>query len=279
MPPRLPTLAAEEETIPISTAPVAPTTAPAADPWSALDQELSAWAETGSTATFWWRDDDAVKPTPALDRLLSLSGRHDVPVALAIIPAFAEDGLASRLERGTATILQHGWAHANHAPEGEKKAELGDHRPADAIGEELGQGFDRLRSLFGERFLPVLTPPWNRIGPETTTALPGWGYAGLSTFGPRKAKGGIVRTNTHADVIDWRGGRGFAGDRAVLDAACHHLAARRAGTADPDEPTGLLTHHLDHDGESWDFIDRFLVRTRSHPAVSWRSAATLFDIG
>lgn len=264
--------AAKEETITISTEPVA-------DPWSALDQELSAWAEAGSTATFWWRDDDAVRPTPSLDRLLSLSDRHEIPVALAVIPAFVEDGLARRLEDGAATILQHGWSHANHAPEDEKKAELGDHRPSAVIGEELGRGFDRLRSLFGKGFLPVLTPPWNRIGLETAAALPGWGYAGLSTFGPRKSGGGIARTNTHADIIDWRGGRGFAGDRAVLEAVRHHLAARRAGTVDIDEPTGLLTHHLDHDAESWDFIDRFLIRTRSHPAVSWRSAATLFNIG
>ncbi|MEO3435455.1 polysaccharide deacetylase family protein [Inquilinus sp. CAU 1745] len=272
--------AAREEIITISTATGAPTTEPVVDPWSALDQELSAWAEAGMTATFWWRDDDAVMPTPTLDRLLSLSARHEVPLALAVIPAFVEDGLAGRLEGGTtATILQHGWAHANHAPESEKKAELGDHRPPAMIGEELGRGAARLRTLFGERFLPVLTPPWNRIGPQTTAALPGWGYAGLSTFGPRKAGGGIARTNTHADIIDWRGGRDFAGDRAVLDAVCRHLAARRAGTVDSDEPTGLLTHHLDHDAESWDFIDRFLIRTRSHPAVSWRSAATLFDIG
>lgn len=266
--------------ITISSATVAPTIEPAADPWSALDRELSAWADAGRAATFWWRDDDAVRPTPALDRLLSLSGRHGVPVALAVIPAFVEDGLARRLDGDMATVLQHGWAHANHAPDGEKKAELGDHRPPGAIGEELRRGADRLRTLFGGRFLPVLTPPWNRIGAETAAALPGWGYAGLSTFGPRKAAGdGIARVNTHADIIDWRGDRDFAGDRAVLDAACRHLSARRAGTADPDEPTGLLTHHLDHDAESWDFIDRLLSWTRSHPAVSWRSAATLFDNG
>ena len=65
--------------------------------WDRLDRELAAWAAEGREATFWWRDDDAVAATPALDRLLRLTESGGVPLALAVIPAPAEPGLAERL--------------------------------------------------------------------------------------------------------------------------------------------------------------------------------------
>ncbi|MDA0702442.1 MAG: polysaccharide deacetylase, partial [Proteobacteria bacterium] len=38
--------------------------------WHAFSQELDRWAADGRRATFWWRDDDARAPGPALDALL-----------------------------------------------------------------------------------------------------------------------------------------------------------------------------------------------------------------
>ena len=94
--------------------------------WPALRDELDTWAEAGRTATLWWRDDDAVEPTPALDRLLALAARHEIPLALAVIPARASTALARRIAGSGPRIapLQHGYAHRNHAPPSEKKAEL-----------------------------------------------------------------------------------------------------------------------------------------------------------
>ena len=57
--------------------------------WSALDEELARWRDTERAADFWWRDDDATALTPALERLLALSRRSDVPLALAVIPLAA----------------------------------------------------------------------------------------------------------------------------------------------------------------------------------------------
>ena len=65
--------------------------------WDALQRELELWRAGDRQAAIWWRDDDAVRPGPALDRLLELSSRHDVPLALAVIPAAAEAPLAQRL--------------------------------------------------------------------------------------------------------------------------------------------------------------------------------------
>ena len=244
--------------------------------WSDLRDELDAWQDAGRTASFWWRDDDATAPTPALDRLAGLAREHAVTVGLAVIPALAQPSLAPWLESERAEVLQHGWDHGNHAAHGQKRAELGAHRAPDVAAAELSKGFARLRELAGARFLPVLVPPWNRIDEAVISTLPSVGFRGLSTFGPRRAAAaapGIGQTNCHVDVVDWRGGRGFVGRDRALAAVVAHLAARRELSADPAEPTGLLTHHAVHEESTWTFIDRFIERTQRHPAVRWLASS------
>jgi peptidoglycan/xylan/chitin deacetylase (PgdA/CDA1 family) len=246
--------------------------------WPDLQHELDLWCAQGHTAALWWRDDDAVTATPALDRLLALRAALDVPLALAAIPARAEPSLAAALaaDDGVA-ILQHGYAHVSHAAGDEDKIELGG-RPRWDVAAELARGRETLDGLFGEKLLPVMVPPWNRIHPGVIALLPGLGYGGLSTFSARGAPApGLVAVNAHVDIIDWLETRGFCGETAALDAAVGHLAARRGGAADPEEPTGLLTHHLAHDTGCWDFIRRFVSETAAHPAVRWVAAAVAFE--
>ena len=240
--------------------------------WSDLREELDAWHGAGRTVSLWWRDDDAMAPTPALDRLAGLARAHAVTVGLAVIPALARPSLAPWLESECAEVLQHGWAHGNHAADGQKRAELGAHRAPGVVAAELSKGFATLRELAGARFLPALVPPWNRIDEAVTSTLADVGFRGLSTFGPRRAAEaapGIGQTNCHVDVVDWRGGRGFVGRDRAIAAVVAHLAARRERSADPAEPTGLLTHHAVHEESTWTFIDGFMALTKRHPAVRW----------
>ncbi|HEX2116752.1 MAG TPA: hypothetical protein VHM01_20290, partial [Alphaproteobacteria bacterium] len=65
--------------------------------WTALTEELDQWRAAGRAATFWWRDDDATAPSGALDRLLALHQKYATPLAIAVIPARAQPGLAERL--------------------------------------------------------------------------------------------------------------------------------------------------------------------------------------
>ncbi|MCY4285324.1 MAG: polysaccharide deacetylase family protein [Thiotrichales bacterium] len=240
--------------------------------WPDLIGELDAWRDEGRTASLWWRDDDAVAPTPALDRLAGLAGEHAVTVGLAVIPALAQPALAAWIGSAPVEVLPHGWQHRNHAGPGEKKAELAGHRQADAVVAELAQGLRRLGEIAGDRLRPVLVPPWNRIGRDLRPALPRLGFRGLSTFGPRPAvepSPGLRQVNCHVDVVDWRGGRGFVGCDRALASVIAHLAARRARSVDSAEPTGLLTHHAVHEESTWTFLARFMERTRRHPAVRW----------
>jgi hypothetical protein len=254
--------------------------------WEALDRELDAWAASGRRATLWWRDDDAVAPGPALDRLLGIAAQRRIPLALAVIPVPATPALAARLAAAgpDVAVLQHGFAHRSHAGAGEKKAELGAQRPDEEVLDELRRGGALLRALFeGGRvaILPVLVPPWNRIAPPVVAGLRAAGFAGLSTYGPRAARGaapGVLQVNTHADIVDWRGTRGFVGEAAALGLIAGHLAARREGSADAEEPTGIMTHHLVHDDACWSFLTALTARLAAHPGAVWLDAPTIFNM-
>lgn len=228
--------------------------------WDGLRRELDDWAAAGRIATLWWRDDDAARMSPPLKRLLAIA--DGVPLALAVIPARAEGFEAE------ATVLQHGWAHDNNAPAGARKCELVDA----SVLDRLAAGKERLERLFGKRFLPVMAPPWNRIGAAVAARLPALGYRALSVLGPRRSP---FETNVHVDVMDWRERR-FAGESAVLRQLAGHLSARREGKVDPDEPTGVMTHHLVHGATAERFLARLVAATRMHPAARWLAPGAVF---
>jgi len=132
-----------------------------------------------------------------------------------------------------------------------------------------------LERLFGNRTLPVLVPPWNRIAPALVPALPEVGYSGLSTFGVRRRAypvAGLLQVNTHVDLIDWQA-RCFAGEEAVLAAFERALVASRTGTG---EPVGILSHHLAMDEGAWDFLNSLWVRISNVPGLKMTPAHDLF---
>lgn len=260
---------------------------PVRDPWQELAAELDAWSRAGRRATFWWRDDDAVAPTPAFVRLLDLADTQDIRPGLAVIPATAQPSIFTAISgHPGVAILQHGYAHTNHAPPGAKKSELGDTRPPAVVLAELAEGRGTLSNLSAGQALDVLVPPWNRIDALVAAGLGSIGITGLSAARPRAARRdvqGIVHANTHVDPIDWAslraGGDAFVGAEAALGAAIAHLAARRRGDADAEEPTGLLTHHLVMDDAAWEFAAAFMSATRRHKAARWLDPARVFDAG
>ena len=248
--------------------------------WQPLDAELGEWRAAGLLATLWWRDDDAYTDSPALQRLLEIAEFTAIPVALATIPGPLDASLAALLrESKFPTIVQHGYAHRNYAPAGERKRELGPDRDIDTILAELRCGADILRQNFGARFAPVLVPPWNRIDSAISGRLPEIGVEGLSVLGPRPARCpvvGLVQCNVHVDLIAWRQERAFVGVEAAIDRLVGHLCSRRESRVDAFEATGVLTHHLDMSADAWHFLRELIARTRQHGAV-WLDVAATFE--
>ena len=238
--------------------------------WLDLVVELDRWEEAGIVARLWWRDDDAVAPTPHLDRLLTAAG--GTPLALAVIPADATAELADALAGfPQVNLLHHGWCHANHAPTGKKSEYPAERHPVD-VADELDEGRRQMRRLFGPRALPVFVPPWNRFAPRFVPLLAEAGFTALSQMAPRKGgppDGGpwnIEVIDVHVDIVDWHAGRGFVGEGPVL----RNLAAalrreRRAGYG----PIGILTHHLLLDDATEAFLGRICELFATHPAACW----------
>lgn len=250
--------------------------------WQELDDELDAWRAAGRRATLWCRDDDAYRASPALRRLLEIAHAAAVPVALAVIPAALQRDLVDAVARsGIATVVQHGYAHRNHAPPGARSWELGSHRPLSVTLAELEQGLGVLRSSFRERLAPILVPPWNRIDAGVVARLPSVGFHGLSALGPRPAARpvpGIAQCNVHVDLIAWRHDRAFIGAQAAVERLAEHLRARRDGSADGSEPSGILTHHLAMSDDGWQFVADLMARTRERGAA-WLDVQAAFGAG
>lgn len=242
--------------------------------WPELRTRLDEIAAQDRSIQLWWRDDDAGRDHPALARLLTLAERHDLPVALAVVPTWLDADARTRIAScRLAIVLQHGYAHADHAAPGAKPIELGGRDPA-VIAAELGRGRAILIEAFGTGHLAALVPPWNRIDAELVPRLPGLGFVGLSTFGRRPASApapGLAQANTHVDPVDWRGTRLFVGEAAALASLLQALEA--------DEPIGILTHHLVLDEPGWRFLDRLFDLVGRHPAVRFRAAGELLQGG
>ena len=248
--------------------------------WHNLHEELDQWGEHGLTATFWWRDDDAVNATCKLDRLIHES--LDAGLLLAVIPKRADSSLTDEVAKHQHIVVaQHGYQHVNHAPRGQGMGawELGMHRGQQAVMGDLAAGKEVLCSLFNEQFIPVVVPPWNRIDTSLYQHLVEAGYWGVSAFGMTdrdQSIKGLTQLNCHCDPIKWKGGAQFTGTEKSISMLCEHLQARRTGLVRTDEPTGFLTHHLDMDEQSWSFTSQLNQLVLEHPAAKWCDPKSLF---
>lgn len=236
--------------------------------WGPLRDALARCRNTKTPLPIWWRDDDAIEPTPALDQLAAISDKIGVPIHLATIPKTARDTLVPFIrERSHIVPCVHGWTHMNTAPSGLKKSEFG--VPRDAAQQDLKLALERMKHLFHDDCLALFVPPWNRMDVSFQPVLANLNYAGFSTYGPRPNSTSLPQINTHIDPIFWRGHRGLADPTNLIAQAVEILDARCSGTQDASEPFGLLTHHLVHEPEVWEFSKNFMIEMLdggAHPA-------------
>lgn len=240
--------------------------------WSDLAAELD---RCPAPVAFWWRDDDAVAATPALDRLLALRAELALPLALAVIPAKLADTLPAALEReGAVSVLQHGWDHANHAPDGTQPSEFPQTRVPGEVTAQLAEGRRRLEAGFAERFIPALVPPFNALDGAAVGAVQASGLACLS-LATDFAGLGLPSRNVHADLIDWRSGTAVP-EASAIRAVVLALRLRRFGLARAARPIGIMTHHLVHDDAIWSLTRAVLSRLKAHPNAVFPSLDRIF---
>ena len=198
--------------------------------WQPLLAELDRWQRCRPPAPLWLRDDDAIEPTAALDRLLDLTGRHAIPAT-----AGGHPGACRRAAR---------------------RAACAEHRmtPSPCMaGRTTTMRRPAKRSRNSAR---IGRPSWcspncRKRKPSSTGCLPGKlhpfscrpGTGSTPTCCRRLARSVLPRcrcsaapsrrhrlVNTHVDIIDWHGRRGGKDHGVLVAGTCR---ASCAGAARP----------------------------------------------
>lgn len=242
-----------------------------------LRSAVEQWTCRNGALNIWFRDDDAVEPSRALDTLLALGARYEAPVLIATIPEHSTRALADALmDHPLAVPCIHGVSHTNHAPIGTKKTELieGDaERDTDAVLAELRAGIEKLQGLYAERLAPILVPPWNRISNSVAArlgelpvlkAVSGFGFDPLPTS--------LAQMHTHVDIMNWKGGR--VGHTPQASAAMV-LSALTEAEARGVNAIGILSHHLVHDANAWASLEMIMAVSNDLPKVQIVDPRTL----
>jgi hypothetical protein len=232
--------------------------------------------ETGQkNIILWWRDDDAGRYSAAFEHLLALAVMLDLPLCLAVVPAWLDEPTRKRiLQTPSVRVLQHGWAHIDHADAEQKSIELGGCVETETCLASLDRGRDDLSGAFCDRSLPVLVPPWNRIADRVLGKLPENGFAAVSTFGKdsRGYEHGLAHVNTHVDVIDWHNGRRM---KPLPDL----IAQVEALVASPTlNVLGILSHHREMSLDDMSRLGQLLGHITALPGCRWAEPETVFSL-
>ncbi len=205
-----------------------------------LDPVRRALTAEGSSATLFFRDDDAGWEDERLYRLLDVTTAFGVPVALAAIPAAIGVGLAASLRallaarNETLSVHQHGFTHVNHEPSG-RRCEFGVSRLRDQQRSDLIGGRQRLEDALGCALPPIFTPPWNRCTRDTAECLVELGFGVLSRDISAEPFG-LAPLYELPVCLDWSGPRGARmGATHWGESIARAIASRKT--------VGLMLHH------------------------------------
>jgi predicted deacetylase len=210
-----------------------------------------------------FRDDDVGWRGDRLRELLDLFAELGLPLDMAVIP-IELDGpaaldLRERIEAagGRLGVHQHGYRHANHEPDGERKCEFGPARAREAQLRDIAAGRDLLDAKLGELVEPIFTPPWNRCTAATGSCLVELGFQVLS----REAKAEPLGTAGLQELpvsVDWL--KRKDGERLSPEA----IAELGAGAVERGAPVGVMLHHAEMDAAELDAAAELLELLAEH---------------
>ena len=238
-----------------------------------LDPLRRALDERAGPVEVFFRDDDAGWADDALRGLMDQFAAAGVPLDVAVIPAVLTprlaDDLAHRVETagGTLALHQHGWAHANHEPEG-RRCEFGPARSAAEQRADLVRGAATMHDAFGLSDRPLFVPPWNRCTATTAAVLEELGFAALCRDSTAAPLPGSALPELPV-TVDW-----FARRRGVRVDRARRGDQLADAAADP-RPMGVMLHHAVMTDTDLDDLDDLLRLLAVHPAVWLRTMADI----
>lgn len=232
-------------------------------------QPLAGWREklreiteagrgTGHPAVY-FRADDVGAGGRAFNVLCGIFRQFQVPIAMAVVPAWLS---SARIQQLFAMAPlgeelwgwhQHGWRHVNWQRAG-KKSEFGEQRPFEKQWRDIWQGQLKMKDIFGEKALPVFTPPWNRLSAATVKILQELSFSAVSTTDPLprnvKPAPSFKNIRVHLD-LHTRKSSDPGEDYARLLAELAALIARK-------EPFGIMVHHQRMTLFAFEFLEELL---------------------
>ncbi len=230
-------------------------------------------AARSATTRVFFRADDVAVPGGRYRDMIRVFSRHDVPLNLAVVPAWLTrprwQALA-HIGRAADHLWcwhQHGWRHHNHEPDG-KKQEFGPARPRTALHADLARGRQRLERLMGSRFFPVFTPPWNRCSAKTLDYLQRTGYNAVSrSRGSRPAcPRGFPDLAVDVDLHTPKDATAQAGWHALRVALSRGLTRPRCG---------FMLHHQRMNANALAALDYLLTRLKGHARFEFEDFRSL----
>jgi hypothetical protein len=205
-----------------------------------------------------FRADDIAVPSAAFSRMMDAFIKFNMPLCLAVVPTWLTVQRWEILKQYAGRHPDlfcwhlHGWRHVNHEVIG-KKQEFGPGRPLEQISHDLARGKAHLEKRLGPCFSPYFTPPWNRCGSDTLTALKMHGFKGISrdSGASPKAPEGVAQIDVNVDLHTRKDKDSESGWEALFRELEQGLASGLCG---------VMLHHMRMNEQAFIFLDLLLER-------------------
>jgi hypothetical protein len=227
-----------------------------------------------------FRADDIGAGGRAFEKLCRLFREYDAPLGMAVVPAWLSDVRREQLfrcaplEEALWGWHQHGWRHVNWQREG-KKAEFSDQRPIEKQWRDIHQGRQKMEHIFGNHFLEVFTPPWNRLSISTVKILQQLAFRGVSLAGPlprgAKLSPPLKNLRVQIDLHTRKAKDGAADFAALLEEFTMYLSRK--------DPLGIMIHHQRMTPFAFEFLEEMLRSFKASERVRLSSLKEILEIG
>ncbi|MCE5336615.1 MAG: polysaccharide deacetylase family protein [Desulfobacteraceae bacterium] len=225
-----------------------------------------------------FRADDIGIAGQAFVALSRLFRHYQIPLAMAVVPAWLSDARQDRLfaaapvDEDLWSWHQHGWRHVNWQKSGQK-CEFGSDRTPERQYEDILQGRQKMENIFGSYFVPVFTPPWNRFSAASVKILQKLGFRGISTEPSLPSGLRLPAGLNHLPVqldLHFRTPKAPAEDFADLLRQISSLCDRK-------EKTGIVIHHQRMTPFAFEFLEHLLYNLKHVSKARFFDFKEIFD--
>ena len=218
---------------------------------------------SSKTNTVFFRADDIGAPGKTFTQMIHLFQKHAVPLNLAVVPTWLTPTRWATLQKSCDTTPhlwnwhQHGWRHINHEPAG-KNQEFGPARTRGEKYRDLSRGQAHLQKLLADAFIPVFTPPWNRMDQEGLDIVQERGFKAVSRDKNAVPTTDLPDFQITIDLHITKETEPLAALQAMLNALEKDIAAGHCG---------VMLHHQRMNRFALEGLDQLLAVVANTPGV------------